>query len=445
MSTPSAESDPGGQRTVVRRALVRFAAAGALALVVVGGATVVIAHAISKDVIVREAQARGKTFAEVVSAPLIDEDVRAGNGEHLDVFSQVMWDRLEDKSMVHIKVWDRNGRVIWADEPGLQGRVFPVDPAVARLSRTAGVLASMSDLHKPDNVLDSRDGPLLEVYASTLSADGVPIIVETYWSADQLDDGTHAILRRLAPLSIGALVLFAAVVLPLASSLARRVDRAQAESKRSLQQALSASDLERRRIARDLHDGVLQEVSGAGYALSAARRTLAPEADAAHRLIEEASSALGSVGQSLRSLLSDIYPPSLTRCGLSAAVEELAGRAGTDGVVVEVDIATQGLDRVSIEAVRLAYRVIREALRNVVGHARATRATVTVTVEEGAIAITVVDDGVGLPPRAPEGEHLGLRLLEDTLVDLGGTLSVESGPGGGTTLSGTVPVQVRLR
>src|SRR3954451_14477718 len=94
-----------------------------------------------------------------------------------------------------------------------------------------------------------------------------------------------SIMRRFAPLPLGALLIFALLVLPLARRLARRVEQAQVERSRLQQHALSASDLERRRIARDLHDGVMQELSRACCPLSAANFIVPPENDDALRMM----------------------------------------------------------------------------------------------------------------------------------------------------------------
>ena len=269
--------------------------------------------------------------------------------------------------------------------------------------------------------------------------------MESYWSAETISQDARAILVRVAPLPIGALLLFSVVVLPLAWSLARRVDRAQDESRRSLQHALSASDLERRRIARDLHDGVMQDVSGAGYALSAASTALPTEAEDSRRLIEEVSGLVRHVGESLRALLADIYPANLARDGLAVAVEELARRAADQGVEVDVQVDQEALGGVPLEVSQLCYRVIREGLRNVLRHAHAAHAQVQATAQNGEIFIAVADDGCGLQRREPTEGHLGLRLLEDTLVDLGGSLAVEPGADGGTILSAAFPVEVAQR
>jgi signal transduction histidine kinase len=402
---------------------------------------VFVAYQISRDVALRHAESRGTTFARAVAAPLVNSRLRAGDQHELSDFSEVMFNRLDEGTIVHIKVWDRDGRILWADTPGQRGRVHRLEPAVAQLVRTGGAMASMSDLDRPENAGDRAAAPLLEVYVGTEDADGEPVLVQSYWAMSQIDTDVRAVMLRLAPLPVIALLLFAASLLPLAWSLARRVDTAQADSRKSLQHALSASDLERRRVARDLHDGVMQDVSAAGYALSAVGTALPADAETPRRLVGEVSTLLRQVGESLRSLVADIYPANLARDGLSVAVEELADRAADQGVTVHVDIPVEASRELSLGMSQLCYRVIREALRNVLRHAQATSAEVRAVIGDGEVLITVADNGRGLPePRKDSGgSSFGLRLLEDTLVDLGGELSLEPGAHGGAVLSATLP------
>jgi signal transduction histidine kinase len=434
----------------VRRALLHFVGAAAVALVCVTIATALLAHQLSNDLALRHAKVRGTTFAEAVSGPLVDGALRRGDSRTLRTFTQVMENRLKDRSIEHIKVWDHTGRILWADEPGLRGRVFPLDRSVRRLFTTRGTVASVSDLQDEDNVLDHADAPLLEVYVGTHGSDGLPVVVESYWSTDDIDEDARAIMLHLGVLPLGALLVFTVLLLPLAYSFAGRVHEAQAESKRSLLHSLAASDLERRRIARDLHDGVMQDVGGAGYALDAASRSLPPDAEVPRRLITEVSTSLQHVGESLRVLLADIYPPNLARDGLVLAVLDLAGRSFRTGLVVDVDAdGPQPMD-LPLEVVQLCYRVIREALRNVQRHAEATEAWVYLTWGADAVTLSVTDNGRGLhrPAQGPEPaaqEHLGLRLLDDTVRDVGGSLRLQSPPDGevsGTRLTATVPRHV---
>jgi len=411
--------------------------------VLVAGATVVVAHQVAQDVALRHAKMRGVSFADVVSGPLVSRGVTAGRPRDLEAFSTVMRNRLRDKSMVHIKVWSPDGRVIWADEPGLRDHVFPLEPGVRRLFRAGGAIADMSSLDKPENVDERGEPPLLEVYAAARDKSGRRIVVESYWSAAHLNEDAAAVMRRVAPLALGALLLFAALIFPLAWSLARWADRAQQESQRMLRHALSASDLERRRIARDLHDGAMQDLSGAGYALTAAAAGIPAEAKVSRLIIDELTVIVKHASASMRSMLADIYPADLAHDGLVGGVEELARRAEDAGVKVDVDVTD--LEFASADVAQLGYRVIREGLRNVVRHAHASRAEVRGTRSGADVVISVADDGRGLAPPAADSGHVGLRLLGDTVHDLGGTLVLAPGPEHGTVLSATFPANISVR
>ena len=426
----------------LRSPLVRFGAASALVLLVVATATVVVAEQISKAVALREAETRATTFAQTVGAPLVDAQVRDGDRRRLAKLAEVVENRLEDDAMVHVRIWDREGNVLWADQPAIRGRTFALAAPVRQMAPFGDSVASMADPDQPENAYDRRGPPLLEVYVSVLSADQKPILFETYWSTEHIDDDARAILLRLAPLPLGALLLFAIALVPLQRSLVNRIAQAQAETERSLHRALAASDLERRRIARDLHDGVMQDLTGAGYALTLAGRALPGTAEAPRRLIEEVTAAIASAGKSLRSMLADIYPPNLARDGLAAALHELAAHAAKDGIVVDVHIDLGQDESLPLPVSQLCYRASREALRNVVWHAQASRADVRVTRHPGAVALMVTDDGRGLPAKPDGEEHHGLRLLEDTLHDVGGELAVQSAPHGGTVFSALVPLHM---
>lgn len=438
MSRPTREVDGGVPRSALSRALVRFAAAVALAALLVGVGSVLVADLVSHELALREARNRGQAFARVAGGPLVSERVLAGDQAAVAEFSRVMRNRLEDPSMAHIKVWERGGRVLWADEPSLQGRTFALETPVAALFGTRDVVAEVSPLTKQENVARAGSGALYEVYAGARAADGTPIVVESIWSHDRIADDTSAILVRVLPLPIGALALLLAAVVPLAITLARRVERAQAESRRSLQHALAAADLERRRLARDLHDGVMQDVSGAGYVLSAALRTLPPQ-DGAHRLVDQGGALVREASQQLRSMLAEIYPADVVRDGLADAVRVLGDRLAAAGVEVHVEVDDDCRGGLAPEIAQTCYRIVREGLRNVQRHAQADQAQVRVVCVGPDVTVRVCDDGRGLVARDPGEGHLGLRLLRDAVADLGGTLTVEPATAGGTVLTAVLP------
>src|SRR4051794_4107236 len=254
--------------------------------------------------------------------------------------NEVLRNRLVDGSIVHIKVWDRTGRVIWADEHGLPGRIFPLEPAVAALFGTNNVIAESSNLEGAENQFERSEGPLVEVYTGVQDADGVPLVFESYWSTDRVEADRREILSRLAPLSLGSLLLLELAMLPLAISLARRVDRAKAQQSRMLQYAVSGADLERRRIVRNLHDGLIQDLAGLGYALPlvASKLPVTEETMATRRALDELASSVQRDVTALRTLITDVYPTNLKRGGLQDAVDVLVHSARATGLAVTTDI-----------------------------------------------------------------------------------------------------------
>ena len=432
--------------SVVASAMVRFVAIAVVALVVVGLASVGVARSVSRTVAVRDAVARGSGFARGVGAPLVDQGVWQGEPHSMALLNRVLDARLRDGSIKHIKVWDRSGRVLWSDEKVLVGHRFELESAVARLFTSGGAVGTFSLPDRPENVAERGEGALLEVYAAAPSASGQPVVIESYWPSEHIQDDTTQIMMRIAPLTLGALLVFALLVLPLAWTLARRVERTRNQNNALLRRALSASQVERARIARDLHDGVMQDVSGAGYALSAVASSLGTppvQHEQVRARVEEVAVLLGRVGESLRSTLVDIYPPNLATDGLAAAVDVLVDRARRAGTSVVADV--RALEGEPLDVLQLCYRLVQEGLRNVEQHAEAENAVVVGSRTGEEVRLVVEDDGRGLGNGGPPEGHVGLRLLRDMVQDVGGTLELRESAAGGTALLATFPRQLDAR
>jgi signal transduction histidine kinase len=136
-------------------------------------------------------------------------------------------------------------------------------------------------------------------------------------------------------------------------------------------------------------------------------------------------------------MITDIYPPNLEGAGFAIAVQDLARSAGERGIQVNVEMTSELA--LPVDTARLAYRVIREGLRNVAKHAQATTATVQVREEFEGIVVSVSDNGVGVGDDAVTEGHLGLRLLEDTVRDLGGEMELRASASGGAVLTASFP------
>ncbi|WP_374969519.1 sensor histidine kinase [Terrabacter sp. BE26] len=427
-----------GPRPVVREAMSRFTLWTLVAFLIVTVGAVLVARALAADLALREASLRGRTFALNVAAPFVNGAVRARDGGATAGLVTVVQSRLRDGSLVHVKLWSVDGEVIWSDEQALIGRTYPMDEEVTSLFGTQEVFADFSDLTKVENAAERASGQLLEVYVGAFDTDNRPIVIESYWSTARLQSDTTLVMLRLTALAVGSMLVLTLFLLPLAISLARRVDHARAERNQMLRHALAASDLERRRIAEELHDGLIQNLAALGYALPLIARELPGDSHGAREMLDSAAPSLRGDIATLRGLVTDLYPADPSRSGLVTALDVLAKRAGESGVTVDVDVS-QDYASMSKDVIRLTYRVLREGLRNVVKHAGASRARLSARVDGREVVVSVEDDGVGPPVAPPDAGHHGLRLLEDTLTDLGGSLRLAAIPEGGTELVARFP------
>jgi signal transduction histidine kinase len=215
------------------------------------------------------------------------------------------------------------------------------------------------------------------------------------------------------------------------AALAVRNVRLTAELERSRGRLVRAQELERRRIERDLHDGVQQDLVALLGHSARVRRELDRDPAAGDAALDDLQAGLRHVLGELRELAHGIHPSVLSDRGLLEAVESLAARSAVP-VAVRADASLRGL-RFAQEIEGAGYFTVAEALANASKHAAASAIDVTLAHHEGGLDITVRDDGQGFDPATAVGE--GLVNLAERVAALGGRLSVEARPGAGTTLS----------
>jgi signal transduction histidine kinase len=193
---------------------------------------------------------------------------------------------------------------------------------------------------------------------------------------------------------------------------------------------IATADEERRRVARDLHDGAQQRLVTTIVTLRLARDTLAPDRHDAAVLVDEALWHAQTATDELRELAHGILPAVLTHGGVHAGIRALASRMS---IPVEIDVA---VGRLPPEVEATAYFIVAEALTNVAKHSRARHAAVSARIDGNSLRVEVRDDGVG-------GAHVdgsGLVGLNDRLAVLEGSLRVESPVDGGTVIAASIPV-----
>jgi signal transduction histidine kinase len=223
-----------------------------------------------------------------------------------------------------------------------------------------------------------------------------------------------------------------------AASLALENERLQAELRARLVELrasrarlVEATDSERRRIERDLHDGTQQRLVSIAMSLGLLESRLPGEATAVQPLVREAREALALALQELRELTHGINPPLLTERGLPAALDELCRRAS---LPTHLDLA---LDRRLPDQIESsAYFMASEALTNAAKHSHATEVRVQASYEGQSLTLEVTDDGIG---GAIAAGGSGLRGLADRVEALGGRFTVSSPPGRGTKLRAEFP------
>lgn len=204
-----------------------------------------------------------------------------------------------------------------------------------------------------------------------------------------------------------------------------------------------AQESERRRVAEDIHDGPVQELVGVGLMLDALATDLRDGPSGVVADVNRAAAAAREAVRALRRAISDLHPMSLEELGFTTAVRSVVERVEWRGARVELDLGAA--DLLSETHRTLAFRIVQEAVANIVRHADPRLVTITATARDGEVSLVVRDDGCGFDPVAgrpgvAEG-HLGLAAAEERASLGGGRLVVDSAPGAGTTLTLTLPAE----
>jgi len=434
----------GGVHRLRGSPVAQFALSGLLAAVAIGAIGMEVGRRIGTQTAIEDAKQTARLAGDGIVAHAVTPAVAQGDPRALAELDALMREHVLRDGVVRVKLWAADGRIVYSDEAGLIGRRFELGAAqLAAVRHGTGVEVEVSELARPENRFeDSSERKLLEVYHPIRGADGERYLFEAYQRFSAVAAGGDRLWTAFAPAMVGTLLLLQLVNLPLARSLARRLRRTTEQREALLRRAVAASETERRGIAADLHDGVVQDLVGVCLDLDARAGELAA---AGH---EEASSTLRAGAaqtrhgvRALRTLLVDIYPPRLEQAGLVATLEDLAATATSRGLRTAV-AAPQRLELDDATS-RILFRCAQEALRNAVKHSRANRAWITLGADGTSAVLEVGDDGTGfddaLAAAAPAGGHVGLQALTDLVREAGGRLGVTSTPGAGATVTVTLP------
>ena len=417
--------------------MAQFALSGLVVVILLGVVGTIVLRRLATSEAIRDARELTQVAGNGILEPALSPGVLAGDPRSLTALDRIVRARVLRGPVVRVKLWTSAGRIVYSDEPRLIGAVYPLETGERVALETGRAQAALSDLSSPENRFDRSAGKLLEVYLPVRAPGGGRLLFEQYLRYSSVAASGRKIWLAFLPALVAGLVLLELMQVPLAWSMARRLRQGQLEREALLQRAIESSRLERRRIAQEIHDDVVQDLAGLSFSLAATADRLEARAPASvSETLRQAAGATRESMRRLRSLLVEIYPPNLQAAGLEAALSDTLAPAAARGIETILDIP----DDLSVgpEAESLLFRTAQEAVRNALAHSQARRLEVRVRAREQGVELVVEDDGRGfsveeLERQRDEG-HLGLALLADLAVSAGGRLEVDSSPGRGTRI-----------
>ena len=221
------------------------------------------------------------------------------------------------------------------------------------------------------------------------------------------------------------------------AGIAAHAVRLTADLQRSRERLVTAREEERRRLRRDLHDGLGPQLASLTLTIAAARELLRHDTDGADRLLQELTIHTQAAISDIRRVVYDLRPPALDDLGLVLALREQEAHYSHAGLQITID-APKHLPPLPAAVEVATYRIVQEALTNVVRHAQARTCAVRLTWCD-ALDLEIRDDGIGLPPGVRAG--VGLMSMRERTAELGGTCQIESIPGQGTCIHARLPLQ----
>lgn len=284
---------------LIRRARSRFLAAS----LGVGLVLAVVAYLVAETMTERsardDARGRAQIVAAVVGASIRAADDHVGGGELSAAVNAVA----AAQAVNQVVVWRADGEVAWAHDKTLVGRTFELHDELRRLFARDGFLVGRLgpvDLEGADLPVGAEGN--YEVFASTRGAGGEPLVVESYVVRSSIAEHQREALWTLLPLAAGALLVFEATFLGLGMLMIRQVRRGRQSRIRLTMAALRSVDQERRELAHELHDGIVQDLAATRYALAGisqglpagTRRTRGPSWSASRRCCATSSSTYGA-------------------------------------------------------------------------------------------------------------------------------------------------------
>jgi signal transduction histidine kinase len=417
----------------LRRLVLQLSIAAAVLAIVVALAGSALSRRIAENQAVHDVAETTDILADSVLQPSLTEQM-ATDPTAASALDELIRTRVLSSSLVRVKLWTAQGLILYSDEPQLVGKTFSLDDEGQTAFSTPQTQAEVTDLSRPENAFERSQGKLLEVYRPVWTPQGRELLFETYFRYDVVSQRSSQLWRGFVGITVSSVALLFVLLVPIMWTLLRRARRAQLQREALMQRSLDASADERQRIAAALHDGIVQELAAASFAVAGGAEAAAGrgEAELAEHLRTAAATVRNSLG-GLRSLVVDIYPPTLRMAGLPAALRDMAATLAGRGPQVQFEVDDAAVTRLTLAQQQAVLRIAQECLRNTVKHARASHALIAVGAEDGGVTLLVSDDGIGFEAGSARPENLGLSLMTEVAAGIGAQLELRTAPGEGTS------------
>lgn len=411
--------------SAVRSAIVKFLATGLVVLAIVSIPFSFWVRAVSRELALEDAVELTQRLADYVISPVVDVVSEQPDPEVLSRIDSRLAPWLADESIVRIKVWSAEGTILYSDRKELAGSRFDLEPWAHELLAGGPGVATVEVQEEEENLFESGDGELVEVYVASSSAEGVPLLFEVYFDDVVVRGPENQFLLGMIPVLLGAGAVLQGGQLIPGIRLARQVQKHQRERRAILQQTIAAGERERMRLAAALHDDIIQDLAGLAYVLE-------PSPDLGPTIAPGA--VLQATIGKLRGITAELYSSSVTADELPRALGILAERARSQGIrtVVQIDQPLPFDDRQST----MFHRIARESVLNVIKHSGAKNMELHLMRLGRNWGLNVRDDGVGFGSSdRSASDHFGLRLMADFAETAGARLEITSTLDKGTSIS----------
>lgn len=367
------------------------------------------------------------------------------------------------------KVWNRDGRVLYANNPALVGQTFPIKTELAEALR-GEVAAEISALDAAENVAErARGKPLLEIYSPVYRAgtNDLIAVAEFYQTLDELQADVAATVRQtwfiVGIITIIMYLLLFGFVRFVSNTISRQQTELSAQVtrlqelleknaeldervRRAAAQSAALNERVLRRISAELHDGPAQDLGLAQLKLDHVLEIVEAKQANGAACVEApdlvlVQNSLQHALQEIRAISAGMGVPDLEKLSPNEIVTRVV-RTHERRTNTQVQVQTDALPaHISLPAKIALYRVLQEALTNAYRHARGVGQRVEVAAQNNALRIRVSDAGPGINGHAADddAEHLGIIGMRDRVESLGGTFRVTSAVGQGTQIEAELP------